>query len=683
MTLSPNVKDDNVGLATLNASTPVAKDAAPGSADANSSGADGVWLPGVNELARSRFAEFCRLTGHSNLPSLDQAARSDPARFWGQVAAWLDLDWQVQPTATVDQLDEPHATRWFPGGKLNLTDNAVDRWVRRGRGGQIALTWETESGSIGQYTFSELAAEIDRVGHGLQQLGICPGDTVGFQLPLIAESAVAQLALAKIGAVAVPVFSGFGAGAVADRLALAGAVAHIVADGFDRRGRTVQLREQTVIALGRVTTLRHTIVVSVSPDSQKEPVLPGEVSWSQLGTNANGAPLDVYECPTDHPLLIAFTSGTTGKPKGVVLGHAGFAIKAGSDAAFCFDVGQGDIASWITDPGWIMSPITLLGGLLAGCSVALYSGSVDHPSPDRLWQVVRHLGITMLGISPTLVRSLIGPSGDLQPPDIGALRVFASSGEPWTPDAYSWLFDRIGQGRLPIINYSGGTEVSGAILSNTTMQPIHPCGFAGPLPGMAADMLDADGAHLAGGLGELALRSPSPGMPLTFWQEPDRYRTTYWERWPGTWYHGDWVEIDQAGVWFIRGRSDDTLNVAGKRLGPAEVEAVTNSATYVVESAAIGVPDTLKGEALVVFVRLDPTRNMSDDIARKEIEAAIVAQLGKPLKPKAVLFADQLPRTRSGKILRRVIRSVYLDKATGDTSSLDDPDALDCIRNAR
>lgn len=645
--------------------------------------AGGVWIPGAKELARSRFAEFCRRTGQSDVPSLDRAARSDPGWFWGQVAMWLDLDWQVQPAAVVDQLDEPHATVWFPGGKFNLTDNAVDRWVRRGRGDEVALSWETEAGSTGRYTFSELAAEIDRVGHGLQRLGIGSGDTVGFQLPLIAESAVAQLALAKIGAVAVPVFSGFGAGAVADRLALAGAVAHIVADGFDRRGRTVQLREQTAAALSSLPNLRHTIVVNVAADAQTEPTLPGEVSWTQLGAASQGAPLEAFACPTDHPLLIAFTSGTTGKPKGVVLGHAGFAIKAGSDAAFCFDLGRGDMASWITDPGWIMSPITLLGGLIAGSSVALYSGSVDYPSPDRLWQVVRRLGITMLGISPTLVRSLIGPSRDLLPPDIGALRIFASSGEPWTPDAYSWLFDRIGQSRLPIINYSGGTEVSGAILSNTTMQPIHPCGFAGPLPGMAVDMLDAGGTHLTAGLGELALRAPSPGMPLTFWQEPQRYRSTYWERWPGTWYHGDWVEIDHAGVWFIRGRSDDTLNVAGKRLGPAEVEAVTNGAVYVMESAAIGVPDHLKGEALVVFVRLDSSRNITEDAARKEIEAAIIGQLGKPLKPKAVLFADQLPRTRSGKILRRVIRSVYLGLATGDTSSLDDPAALDCIRNAR
>lgn len=646
-------------------------------------GRSDVWMPGPDELERSRFVAFCRYAGHQVLPAMDAAARRDPGGFWGDVASWLELDWQIAPTTTVDQLGEPHSSVWFPGGAFNLADNAVDRWVRRGRGDDVALRWQTEDGGQGQYTFAELAAEVDRVGHGLLALGVKFGETVGLQLPPVKESAVAQLACAKIGAISVPVFSGFGAGAVADRLNLAGAVAHIVADGFPRRGREVPLRDQAAAALLNVPTLRSTVVVPLVGDAG-DPSLPGEISWHDLGSaDPAQRALDAAFCPTDHPLLIAFTSGTTGKPKGVVLGHAGFAVKAGSDAAFCFDVGPGDICSWITDPGWIMSPITLFGGLIAGSAVALYSGSVDYPDAGRVWRVVRDLGITMLGVSPTLVRSLMGSSGDVRPPDIGALRVFASSGEAWTPDAYFWLFDRIGRRRLPIINYSGGTEVSGAILSNTTIQPIHPCGFAGPLPGMSADLVDADGVALTTGLGELALRAPSPGMPLAFWQEPDRYRSTYWQRWPGTWHHGDAVEISAERVWYIRGRSDDTLKIAGKRLGPAEVETVTNSAAFVLESAAIGIPDPLKGEALVVFARLDSAAGVADDTARSQIEKAIIAQLGKPLKPKAVLIVDQLPRTRSGKILRRVIRSVYLDQATGDTSSMDDPSALDEIRHAR
>ncbi|MBA2694303.1 MAG: AMP-binding protein, partial [Actinobacteria bacterium] len=318
-----------------------------------------------------------------------------------------------------------------------------------------------------------------------------------------------------------------------------------------------------------------------------------------------------------------------------------------------------------------------------GSAVAVYSGSVDHPDGGRLWRVVRERGITMLGVSPTLVRSLMGLETSPEGPDLGALRVLASSGEPWTPDAYFWLFSRIGRGKLPVINYSGGTEVSGGILSNTTAQPIHPCGFAGPLPGMGADVVHADGTSMGGGLGELALRNPSPGMPLTFWGAHERYRETYWTRWEGTWFHGDWVEVDDAGVWYIRGRSDDTLKIAGKRLGPAEVEAVANGVASVSESAAIGVPDPVKGEALVVFAKVAAGNGSSPEEVASQISEEVSRQLGKPLSPKAVHVVDDLPHTRSGKILRRLIRSVYLGDQPGDVSSLENPEALDIVRRLR
>lgn len=640
-----------------------------------------VWQPGPTEIRRSRILNFAAAADCATISELGVKANEEPSWFWGTVSDWLELDWQETPTAVLDQLSEPHATKWFVNGKFNVTDNAVDRWVRAGRGHETALAWEVENGETGKWTFHELAREVDRVSRGLLASGVKFGDTVGIQLPMVKEAAVAQLACAKIGAISVPIFSGFGATAVADRLRIAGATAHIVANGFDRRGWVVSLRAETAAALQGVESLHTTVVVSLVPGAS-DPGLPGEVAWEDLGAEGPGTPLQAAQCPADHPLLIAFTSGTTGAPKGIVLGHAGFAVKAASDAAFSFDVGRGDVAMWVTDPGWIMSPITVLGGLIAGSSVALYSGSPDFPSAGRIWDVVRNLNVTMLGVSPTLIRSLMSQDAEPLEIDLGNLRVLASSGEAWTPDAYEWLFDRVAGGELPVINYSGGTEVSGGILSNFTALPIHPCGFAAPMPGMAADIVDGEGNSIGTGLGELALRRPSPGMPITFWGAPERYHSTYWNRWAGTWFHGDWVEVSDEKVWYVRGRSDDTLKIAGKRLGPAEVESVVNSIPSVVESAAISIPDPIKGEALVIFARVAPGTAGTDEL-EKLISDVVSRDLGKPLKPKVVHVVDTLPRTRSGKILRRVIRSVYLGDLPGDTSSLEDPGSLSVIGSAR
>lgn len=640
---------------------------------------DPVWHPNAAALARSRLAAFCAHSGCAGVDELRRAATDDPAWFWRLAADWLRLDWQRRPTDVVTDLDLPHRARWFVGGACNIADNAVDRWIRRGRGGQPALVWESEQGDRGCWTFEQLAAEVDRVGRGLLEAGVRYGDRVGIQLPMVREAVVATLACAKIGAVTVSLFSGFGADAVARRLAHAEASALICADGFPRRGRTVALRAAVAEVAARVPTLRTCVVVPLGGPA--EPAVPHERQWDDLGRSGPPAALEAAVCPTEHPLMIAYTSGTTGAPKGVTLGHAGFAVKAGTDAAWCFDVGTDDVSSWITDPGWIMSPITVLGGLLAGSAVAVCDGAIDHPDPGWLWRFVETGVVTMLGVSPSLVRSLARHGDPALPGELGGLRVLASSGEPWTPDAFDWLFDRVGRRRLPIVNYSGGTEVSGAILSNTTMEPIVCCGFAGPVPGMAAEVADADGNTLVGCVGELVLRRPSPGMPLGFWRDDSRYHATYWSQWPGTWLHGDLAEVDERGVWRINGRSDDTLNVAGKRLGPAEIEQIVAAHPAIRESAAIGVPDQVKGEDVVVLAV--PVAEYPQDTLAGELEDIVARALGRALRPRAVHLVADLSRTRSGKTLRRVIRALYLGEDAGDVSALDNPAALDLVRSAR
>jgi acetyl-CoA synthetase len=352
--------------------------------------------------------------------------------------------------------------------------------------------------------------------------------------------------------------------------------------------------------------------------------------------------------------------------------HAGFPVKAAQELAHCFDLHGGEALYWISDIGWMMGPWAITGSLMLGATCFLYEGSIAHPQPDRLWSMTARHRITHLGISPTAVRSLMANGDDwVRAHDLSSLVVLAGAGEPWNPGPWRWLFDVVGGGKLPIINYSGGTEVSGGILSCNPLLPIKPCAFSGPVPGMLPDVVDGEGRPVRGSVGELALRGPWVGKTEGFWGDNERYLDTYWSRVPGLWVHGDWARVDDEGFWYILGRSDDTIKVAGKRVGPSEVESAAVSHPAVAEAAAIGVPDPLKGEALVVLVVLGPGRAPGEEL-RREIEATVVAHLGKSLKPQAVKFVRELPHTRNGKTLRRLVRQGYL-------SSLENPSSLEAV----
>jgi acetyl-CoA synthetase len=337
---------------------------------------------------------------------------------------------------------------------------------------------------------------------------------------------------------------------------------------------------------------------------------------------------------------------------------------------------------WFTDLGWMMGPWAISGSLLLGARLVLYEGAPDFPGPDRIWSLVARHRITHLGLSPTVVRALIPHGADpVRSSDLASLRILGSTGEPWDPESWWWLFREVGGGRLPIVNYSGGTEVAGGIVGCNVISPIKPAGFNGPCPGTAADVADPEGRPLRDAVGELVIRAPEPGMTRGFWRDPDRYVETYWSRFPGTWLHGDWAIVDEDGHWFIRGRSDDTLKVAGKRVGPAEVEAAATAHPAVVEAAAIGVPHAVKGETIVVVCTL--RRGETDDAdLRAAISRRVVEDLGKTLKPEAVAVVPALPKTRSGKIMRRVVRAAWLGLDPGDLSALDDPTTIEAIRRA-
>ncbi|HSL33484.1 MAG TPA: AMP-binding protein, partial [Candidatus Limnocylindrales bacterium] len=455
--------------------------------------------------------------------------------------------------------------------------------------------------------------------------------------------------------------------------------------GFLRRGAPVPMKAVADEAADLAPTIRRILVVRRLGTRAATPWDPSRDRWwdEAIAAAADAAPL-APPPPTDPetPYMLIYTSGTTGRPKGAVHVHGGFPIKAAQDLAHTFELRSGDALFWFTDLGWMMGPWAISGSLLRGARLVLYEGAPDHPGPDRLWSIAARHGVTHLGLSPTVVRALIphGPE-PVRAHQPAALRVLGSTGEPWDPDSWWWYFREVGRGFLPIVNYSGGTEVSGGIVGCNVITPIKPASFNGPCPGTAADVVASDGTSLRGDVGELVIRAPLPGMTRGFWRDPARYVETYWSRIPATWVHGDWAIVDDDGYWYIRGRSDDTLKVAGKRVGPAEVEAAATAHPSVVEAAAIGIPHEIKGEAIVVVCTVRRGESDGDDL-RAAIGRRVVDDLGKTLRPEAVVVVPALPKTRSGKIMRRVVRAAFLGLDPGDLSALDDPTTIEAIRSA-
>ena len=402
--------------------------------------------------------------------------------------------------------------------------------------------------------------------------------------------------------------------------------------------------------------------------------------WDEVGRQSDEA--ETERTDAEDPMMIIYTSGTTGRPKGALHTHCGFPIKAAQDMLLGFDVREGDVLYWVTDMGWMMGPWEVFGTTLLGATMVLYEGALDFPGPDRLWSLVERHRVSILGVSPTLIRSLmrhgIVPA---EQHDLSSLRILGSTGEPWNPDPWLWYFHTAGKGRLPIVNYSGGTETSGGLVIGNVLTPLKPCAFSGAVPGIAADVVNEEGVSVRGQVGELVVRKPWIGMTRGFWKDPERYFQTYWSRFPNVWVHGDWAAVDEDGLWYILGRSDDTIKIAGKRLGPAEVESVLVGHPAVSEAAAIGVPDAVKGEALVCFCVLKSAKEVSERL-REELRTRVAEQLGKPLKPEVLKFLDDLPKTRNAKIMRRIIRAAYLNQDPGDLSALENPQSVEAVRNA-
>ncbi len=640
-----------------------------------------VWHPSDEIRDRANLTQFLRQHELADFSELQRRSVSDVAWFTEALLAYLGIEFE-QPYERVLDLSEglPWA-KWCVGGRMNIVHNCLDKYAGTEVEQRTALIWEGEDGATVRLTYAELAAEVNRAANALRSLGLGPGDAVGLYMPLTPEEVTALLAVAKIGGIILPLFSGYGATAVASRLEDGNAKALFTADGFYRNGSLVEMKPTADRAVSRVGSVQHVIVQAragnvVSFDPARDHW------WHQLVADQS-AEAPTADTSAEDPLMIIYTSGTTGRPKGAVHTHCGFPIKAAQDMAFGMDVHAGDTIYWITDMGWMMGPWLVFGALLLGATMFLYDGSPAYPGPDRVWEMIERHGINQLGLSPTFVRALMPTDKEhVTKHDLSSLRLVGSTGEPWNLDPWRWLFRVVCQEKKPIINYSGGTEVSGGIVMGNPIVPLKPMAFSAPCPGIDADVLDEKGNSLVGHLGELVIKTPWIGMTRGFWQDPQRYLETYWSRWPDVWVHGDWALVDEDGSWFVLGRSDDTLKVGGKRLGPAEVEDILVSHPEVVEAASIGVPHDVKGTAVVVFCVLRTGADPAEEL-RQTLSEWLIKELGKPLAPEAVIFLDDLPKTRNAKVMRRMLRSAYLGEDPGDTSALVNPEVLEQVRRVR
>lgn len=640
---------------------------------------DFVWVPSEELKAASRLGEFLREHDIADYAALKVRAASEPAWFWDALIRFFDIRFETPYEQVLDLSEGIAWAKWCVGGRTNLVLTCLDRQMETSLREQAAIVWEGEEGTVRSWSYAELNAEVCRLAGALRGLGIGQGEVVGLFMPMIPEAAAAFLAVAKIGAVVLPMFSGFGAAAAAERMQAAGAVAVITVDGTRRRGREVAMKPIIDEAAAGVPSLRHVIMLDligldVAWDSERDH------RWREITRDMpDDAPTEIVDA--EAPVMIMYTSGTTGRPKGTIHTHCGVLVKNALDMGLCIDLKQGDRLLWMSDMGWVVGPKIVISTTMLGATMILTDGAPDYPEPGRIWRLAQDHRASILGLAPTVVRAQMthGVEGVRQY-DLSKLRLTLSVGEPWNPEAWNWFFEHVCKRTIPILNYAGGTEIGGAMLVGTLHDAMKPCAFGGPVPGHGVDVLDDDGAPVgAGEVGELVLRQAPIGLTRGLWNEPERYIENYWSRFPDTWVHGDWASFDEDGMWYIHGRSDDTIKLAGKRTGPAEIESLLLETGEVVQAAAVGVPDAIKGEAVVcVCVPRDAER--ADAACTERLREAVVKGLGRPFRPSEIIFVSALPMTRNQKIMRRVVRAVLTDSAPGDLSSLVNPEAVDELK---
>ena len=665
-----------------------------------------VHEPSESFAASINVAAFMREYGIDDYESLIERTTTEldgePASgvdwFWDEIVDYLDIEFYTEYETVRDDTDGPQFSEWYPGGEINVAHNVVDRHatVDSPNRNRVALIWEGEPGDVREVTFHELCRESNRIANYLDSVGVGTGDTVALYMPMVPEVVSILYGCLKVGAIAVPIFSGFGTEATATRIADAEPTVLFTGDGFYRRGSEVRLKHTADEAIDEAGHVEHTVVydrLGATPANgggsagteHTDPVEwndERDITWA-TAVGSRSAAYDTKRLPSNQESMLLYSSGTTGTPKGIVHTHAGVLTQCAKEIHFGFDQRPADRFFWVSDIGWMMGPWTLIGNHAFGGTVVMYEGAPDHPEPDRFWELIDRHGVTQFGISPTAIRAL-RKHGDqwVKGHDLSSLRVLGSTGEPWDPESWRWFYDAIGGGECPIVNISGGTEICGCFLMPMPNQPLKPCTLGGPGLGMDIDIVNEAGESIveSGERGYLVARDSCPSMTKSLWSGDERYLEEYWSTWPDVWDHGDFAQRDADGFWFLHGRADDALNVAGRKVGPAEIEGVLIDHDAVNQAAAVGVPDDTTGTAVVAYVVLEPGIEPSDAL-REELRRLVGEEHGKPFRPRELLFVDAFPKTQSGKIIRRAIESVYRGEDPGDLSSMENPEALEGLQH--
>ncbi len=632
------------------------------------------FVPTQKQIDESNIFQFMKKHNISSLEELSRKAIDDPVWFWNAVDEDIGIIWDTPYSKVFDSSKGIMWSKWFVDGKTNIYKSSVEKFSKLNPN-KTAYHFISEDGITSKTSYSELDDKVSKLANGLKSIGIKKGDVVAIYLPMIEQAVITIFAAAKIGAVQTVIFSGYSTDSLHVRLQDCNAKALLVSDGFFRKGKPISQINSIKEAI-KDTSVEKTIVVKYKQIDDYTN-FENSISYDELVSNKNST-CDTEVMNSEDPLFILYTSGTTGKPKGVVHTHGGFSVFAGHQAAYLIDTHENDVLFWPADIGWITGLVwNVYGLLIMGASSVIYDGALDYPNSERVWKILSDYNATIFGISPTATRMFKKNNQEpLKKYSLDKIKNIPTTGEPLDEDSWWWLFEKVGNKKIPIMNLSGGTEIGGAMLSVFPGMKLKPSTVGIPVPGMNLDIVDDNQNSVRNKNGYLVIKSPWPAMTRSLLHDDQRFLETYWSRFENTWFHGDYVYVDEDNLWYMRGRTDDVINVSGHRMSTAEIEHTVISHKKISDAASIAIPDDITGEAIVVFYVPD---EKTENNLEKEVSDFIAEKIGKVARPKLVFQLTDLPKTRTGKILRRLLKSKLLGKELGDLSSLENPLVLDEI----